>query len=78
MVHLPQLSFSTNVAWSATVSADWLTISPSSGEVGKNSVKVEVEENRTGQPRSATITISDKESTQKFLSLSVRRLLKHR
>ena len=65
------LSFSANVAWSATVSADWLTISPSSGEVGKNSVKVEVEENRTGQPRSATITISDKESTQK-VSVTVR------
>ena len=65
------LSFSTNVAWSATVSADWLTISPSSGEAGKNSVKVEVEENRTGQPRSATITISDKKSMQK-VSVTVR------
>ncbi len=65
------LSFSTNVVWSATVSANWLTISPSSGEAGKNSVKVEVEENRTGQPRSATITISDKESTQK-VSVTVR------
>ena len=65
------LSFSTNVAWSATVSADWLTISPSSGEAGKNSVKVEIEENRTGQPRSATITISDKESMQK-VSVTVR------
>ena len=65
------LSFSTNVAWSATVSANWLTISPSSGEAGKNSVKVEVEENRTGQPRSATITISDKESTRK-VSVTVR------
>ena len=65
------LSFSTNVAWSATVSADWLTISPSSGEAGKNSVKVEVEENRTGQLRSATITISDKESTRK-VSVTVR------
>ena len=65
------LSFSTNVAWSATVSADWLTIFPSSGEAGKNSVKVEVEENRTGQPRSATITISDKESMQK-VSVTVR------
>ena len=65
------LSFSTNVAWSATVSADWLTISPSSGEAGKNSVRVEVEENRTGQPRSATITISDKESMQK-VSVTVR------
>ena len=65
------LSFSTNVAWSATTSADWLTISPSSGEAGKNSVKVEVEENRTGQPRSATITISDKESMQK-VSVTVR------
>ena len=65
------LSFSSNVAWSATVSANWLTISPSSGEAGKNSVKVEVEENRTGQPRSATITISDKESMQK-VSVTVR------
>ena len=65
------LSFSTNVVWSATVSANWLTISPSSGEAGKNSVKVEVEENRTGQPRSATITISDKESMQK-VSVTVR------
>ena len=65
------LSFSSNVAWSATVSADWLTISPSSGEAGKNSVKVEVEENRTGQPRSATITISDKKSMQK-VSVTVR------
>ena len=65
------LSFSSNVAWSATVSADWLTISPSSGEAGKNSVKVEIEENRTGQPRSATITISDKESMQK-VSVTVR------
>ena len=65
------LSFSTNVAWSATTSADWLTISPSSGEAGKHSVKVEVEENRTGQPRSATITISDKESMQK-VSVTVR------
>ena len=65
------LSFSTNVAWSATTSADWITISPSSGEAGKNSVKVEVEENRTGQPRSATITISDKESMQK-VSVTVR------
>ena len=65
------LSFSSNVAWSATVSANWLTISPSSGEAGKNSVKVEVEENRTGQPRSATITISDKESTRK-VSVTVR------
>ena len=51
------LSFSTNVAWSATVSADWLTISPSSGEAGKNSVKVEVEENTESKQRTATITI---------------------
>ena len=65
------LSFSTNVAWSATTSADWITISPSSGAAGKNSVKIKVEENRTGQPRSATITISDKESTQK-VSVTVR------
>ena len=65
------LSFSTNVVWSATTSADWITISPSSGEAGKNSVKVEVEENRTGQPRSATITISDKESMQK-VSVTIR------
>lgn len=65
------VSFTTNVAWSATVSAEWVTISPSSGEAGKNSVKVMVQENKTGQPRSAAVTITDKESTQK-VSVTVR------
>ena len=65
------LSFSTNVAWSATTSADWITISPSSGAAGKNSVKIKVEENTESKQRTATITISDKESTQK-VSVTVR------
>lgn len=51
------LSFSTNVAWSATTSADWITISPSSGAAGKNSVKIKVEENTESKQRTATITI---------------------
>ncbi len=59
------LSFNTTVAWSATVSANWVTIYPSSGEAGKNSMEVKADENKTGQPRSATVTITDKESTLK-------------
>lgn len=51
------LNFSSNVAWSATVSADWITISPSSGEAGNNSVKVNVEENTAITERTATITL---------------------
>lgn len=51
------LSFSTNVVWSATTSADWITISPSSGAAGKNSVKIKVEENTESKQRTATITI---------------------
>lgn len=65
------VNFTTNVAWSATVSADWVTISPASGEAGKNSVKVMIQENKTGQPRSATVTITDEGSTQK-VSVTVR------
>lgn len=65
------VNFTTNVAWSATVSADWVTISPTSGEAGKNSVKVMIKENKTGQPRSATVTITDEGSTQK-VSVTVR------
>lgn len=65
------VSFTSNVPWSASVSADWLTISPSSGDTGKNSVKVKVEENTTSQPRSATVTITDQEETQK-VSVTVR------
>ena len=65
------VNFTTNVAWSATVSADWVSISPSSGEAGKNSVTVKVEENTSLQPRSATVTITDKGSTRK-VSITVR------
>ncbi len=65
------VSFTTNVPWSASVSADWLTISPSSGDTGKNSVKVNVEENTASQPRSAAVTITDKESKLK-VSFSIR------
>ena len=65
------VDFTTNVPWSATASADWVTISPSSGKAGKNSVKVKVEENTASQPRSATVTITDNESTRK-VSIAVR------
>ena len=65
------VNFTTNVAWSAAVSADWVSISPSSGEAGKNSVTVKVEENTSLQPRSATVTITDKGSTRK-VSITVR------
>ena len=53
------VSFSSNVPWMASVSADWIFISPSSGQAGSNTVSIKVMENVTDQPRTATVTITD-------------------
>ena len=64
------VDFTTNVPWSASVSEDWVSVSPTSGAAGKNSVKVKVEANSDKRPRSATLTFSDKVTTQK-VSVSI-------
>ena len=53
------VSFTSNVPWMASVSADWIFISPSSGQAGSNTVSIKVMENVTDQPRTATVTITD-------------------
>ena len=53
------LSFSTNYSWTATEDADWLTLSPTSGSAGSNTLTLVAEtENRTGAPRTATVWLS--------------------
>ena len=53
------VSFTSNVPWKASVSADWIFISPSSGQAGSKTVSIKVMENTTDQPRTATVTITD-------------------
>lgn len=60
------VAFTSNVPWTATVLADWIFISPSSGEAGSKTISIKVMENTTNQPRSAVITISDKEGKAKL------------
>jgi outer membrane lipoprotein-sorting protein len=45
-----------NVAWSATVDADWLSLNPSAGE-NNGTITLHVSEN-TAAPRTATITVT--------------------
>ena len=44
------VSFSSNVPWKASVSADWVFISPSSGQAGSKTISIKVMENTTDQP----------------------------
>ena len=64
------LTFSSNVSWTASVSAtragaDWLSITPTSGEPGVNSVVVKASENTTYDDRNAVITITAGDSIRK-------------
>ena len=58
------INFTTNSPWTAVSSADWLTVSPSSGEGVKGgmdfTVKASALKNDSTDSRTATVTISDK------------------
>ena len=65
-----KLTFSTNVSWTASVSAtrggvDWLTVSPTSGESGVNTLSVRANENTTYDDRNAVITITAGDSIRR-------------
>lgn len=65
-------SFSTNQTWEASGDADWLTISPASGGSGTNEITLTAEsENRTGEVRTATVTISSTTSYSATQSILV-------
>lgn len=52
------ITFTSNVAWTATSNQTWLTVSPASGEAGENiTVKASALKNETNDPRTATVTI---------------------
>lgn len=64
---LETFSFSTNQTWTASDDADWLTVSPTSGGAGNNTLTLKVEkENRTGETRTATITLTTATLEQKI------------
>ena len=52
------ISFNTNVAWTASSDAAWLTVSPTSGEAGDATVKASAVKNESPDGRSATVTIT--------------------
>ena len=52
------LPFHASQAWTSSVNADWLEVSPSSGEAGDYDLKVHVvKPNDTGKARTATLTL---------------------
>ena len=60
-----EVSFTSTYAWQAKVDCDWLVISPTKGEAGNASINVlATEENRTGDVRTATLTITSEEITK--------------
>ena len=53
------ISFTTNVAWEATVDGNpnWCKVAPSSGSAGNGTVTITVDKNTTTDPRSANIRV---------------------
>lgn len=54
------VGFTSNVSWTASTTADWIVITPSSGNTGTASVRINVQENTSHQSRNAVLTIADK------------------
>lgn len=68
------ISFTSNASWTATTSANWLTLSPTSGEGGKGgtdfTVKASVLKNDDTDSRTATVTITDKAGNSKTVTVT--------
>lgn len=54
------IGFTSNVSWTASTTADWIVITPSSGNTGATSIRINVQENTSHQSRNTVLTISDK------------------
>lgn len=52
------ISFTSNVAWTMASSADWVSVSPASGEAGSANVSVTISPNTTYSQRSTTLTLN--------------------
>lgn len=52
------VSFTSNLGWMASVSADWLEISPDEGQAGSNTILITaLTENDSDNARTATLTL---------------------
>ena len=61
-----KLTFTSNVAWTASVSGStWLSVTPTSGEAGTNTLTVKAEENTTYDDRNAVITVTAGDSIRR-------------
>lgn len=61
------VAFESSQSWQAEVSADWLSVSPTSGEAGNNSITLQVTQvNNTGEPRKATLRLTSGSVVQEF------------
>ncbi|MBP5566024.1 MAG: BACON domain-containing protein [Bacteroidales bacterium] len=58
-----EATFVVNKAWTATPSAEWIKVTPASGEAGTITVKIAVEAN-TGEARGGTVTINVEKITK--------------
>ncbi len=58
------ISFTANNSWTATSSADWLTINPASGEAGAQNIKITASANADYDTRTATVTIKSQGLSQ--------------
>ena len=52
------ISFTTNTAWQMSSSAEWVTVTPDSGNAGNATVTVSIAENTTFDSRSAKLTLT--------------------
>ena len=61
-----KLTFTSNVAWTASVSGStWLSVTPTSGEAGTNTLTVKADENTTYDDRNAVITLTAGDSIRR-------------
>ena len=61
-----KLTFTSNVAWTVSVSGStWLSVTPTSGEAGTNTLTVKADENTTYDDRNAVITLTAGDSIRR-------------
>ncbi|MBQ3026942.1 MAG: BACON domain-containing protein, partial [Alistipes sp.] len=56
-----QLTVTSNIAWSATCEADWVTLTPANGTKGSKTLKATIAANPTTVSRTATIKVANQE-----------------
>ena len=56
-----QVDIDSNISWSATCEADWVTLSPSNGSKGASTLKVTIAANTTTTARATVVRVSNSE-----------------